>query len=196
MKVCTKCKESKELEEFGNHDLGKDGLRTVCKECGNKQKENRIKTKEGKLRVIYDSQVSTSKRRGHKLPTYTKEDFVKKYIDNLDYTKHYYGWVTSNYSKDYSPSFDRKDDYKGYSFDNLQIMYWFENNDKYSLDTKEGRNNKRSKAVIGTNIKTKETIEFYSCMEAGRNGFDNSSIGKCCVGKEKTHKGYTWKHKN
>lgn len=33
-----------------------------------------------------------------------------------------------------------------------------------------------------------------SINECGRNGFDASTISKCCKGKKKTHKGYIWKY--
>jgi hypothetical protein len=36
MKICIKCKQNKELLEFGNHKITKDGLNTQCKNCNNK----------------------------------------------------------------------------------------------------------------------------------------------------------------
>lgn len=37
-------------------------------------------------------------------------------------------------------------------------------------------------------------MEFESTREACRNGFNCSSISKCCSGKLKHHKGYNWKY--
>lgn len=37
-------------------------------------------------------------------------------------------------------------------------------------------------------------MAFPSTREAHRNGYDNSSVSKCCRGKKKTHKGYEWKY--
>ena len=196
MKVCTKCKESKEISEFSKRKDAKDGLAHWCNSCIYIDKRNRNRTKEGKLNHIYKSQVQSSKRRGHELPLYTSKEFVDRYLNDLDFERHYYSWVISNYSTKYSPSFDRKDDYKGYSFGNIHIMYWFENHAKGNLDRKEGRNNKDSLAVVGTNIKTGEKIEFHSSHEARRNGFCRVCINKCCKGIHKYHKGYTWKYKN
>jgi hypothetical protein len=51
---------------------------------------------------------------------------------------------------------------------------------------------KLSKAVIGINVSTSETIKFKSMQEAQRNGFHSGQISKCCNGKRKTHKGYMW----
>ena len=196
MKVCKGCKEEKELTEFAKTKNSKDGLRGGCKSCEAKRKKDADRTKEGKLKSIYRNQLKHSKLRGHNPPTYTKQEFIDKYINNQRYLTLYINWVSSGYLKELSPSFDRLDDYKGYSFDNIQVITWFENNEKGYLDIKEGRNNKQSKAVIGTNIKTGETIEFYSAHQAGRCGFTNTHISSCCRGERNHHKGYIWKFKN
>jgi len=196
MKICNKCKEEKELSEFNDSKTTKDKLRSECKICFLKNQRNRRRTKEGKLKTIYDHQVQHSKTRGYEPPNYTKQEFVDRFIDNLDYIRHYYSWVISNYSTKYSPSFDRLDDYKPYSFDNMQIMYWCQNKAKGHSDMKNGILNKQSKAVVGIHIKTGETIEFYSGMDAERNGFNQSNVGYCCRGERKTHKGYKWEYKN
>ena len=48
--------------------------------------------------------------------------------------------------------------------------------------------------VIATHDKTGEQIRFVSQNEAGRNGFDQSSINHCLAGRRKTHRGYRWKY--
>ena len=196
MKACIKCKEVKGLSEFSKHKVTKDGLRNSCRACDAIQIKGINRTKVGKLKRIYDHQVKKSKERNHEPPTYNQKEFVDKFINCPVYLDHHYSWKVSGYEKMYAPSFDRKDDYKGYSFDNIQIMTWKENKEKHHLDRKEGRNNKVSKAVAGTNIKTGDTIEFHSAREAGRHGFDRGGIRSCCLGKQECHKGYTWKHKN
>ena len=197
MKQCTKCKEVKELSEFSKQKVNKDGLQGSCKKCVAIRIRNYYRTKEGRLKCIYDHQIQSSKKRGHERPAYTRQEFIDKYIDNKEYLSLYSKWVSSGYDKMLSPSFDRLDDYKPYSFDNLnKWMTWQENKNKSHLDTKEGRLNKNSKAVIGVNIETGCVIEFYSTREAGRNGFHQSTVGSCCRGKLKHHKGYTWKYKS
>ena len=196
MRVCRLCDESKVLNDFYKDKLDKEGVSTRCKKCHQVIIIRVNRSKDGKLKKIYDKQCQSSLKRGHERPLYTKKEFVDKFINDLDYMRHYYSWVISNYSKDYAPSFDRKDDYKGYSFDNIQIMYWFENNNKGSLDVKEGRNNKHSKAVTGTNIKTGEKVSFHSINEAGRNGFCSSLVGLCAKNKRNKHNGFTWEYKH
>lgn len=48
------------------------------------------------------------------------------------------------------------------------------------------------KPVKGISVKTGEEIIFKSTREAGRNGFNSSTVSACCRGKRKTHKGYKW----
>ena len=195
-KFCKKCKEEKELSEFGKRVSNKGGLRYTCKHCESSINIEYNRTKEGKLKTIYDNQVQNSKRRGHETPKYTKQEFVDRFINNEDYLLLYNKWVESGYEKMLCPSFDRLDDYKPYSFDNLnKWMTWEDNYNKGNLDRKNGVNNKGSKSVIGTNILTGEVFEFYSTHEAERRGFHNAHIGACCRGKQKTHKGYTWEYK-
>lgn len=57
------------------------------------------------------------------------------------------------------------------------------------------RNGKLSKPVLQF-TKTGEFVkEWPSTSEAGRNGFDKSTICHCCNGKRKYYKGYIWKFK-
>ena len=195
MKVCTKCKENKELIEFNKEKRNKDGLFGSCKRCEIIRERARDRTKEGKLKQIYKNQIKTSKVRKHEPPAYTKQEFIDKYINDLDYLLLHSNWVKSSYDTILSPSFDRIDDYKPYVFDNLQLMTWQENYKKAHLDRKEGRNNKHSKAVVGTCIKTGERIEFHSMMEAKRSGFCRGGVWSCCNGERNKHKGYKWSYK-
>ena len=54
-------------------------------------------------------------------------------------------------------------------------------------------NGKRSKAV-GAFKDGKLVLSFPSTMEAQRQGFCGGHIVSCCIGKRKTHKGYTWRY--
>lgn len=52
---------------------------------------------------------------------------------------------------------------------------------------------KRKKSVIGTNVETGEIREYESAAAAERDGFRAQKVGACCLGRRKTHLGYTWK---
>lgn len=52
----------------------------------------------------------------------------------------------------------------------------------------------RMRAVIATDIKTKEERCFRSLKSAEKEGFASSNICKCCIGERKYHKGYYWRY--
>ena len=60
----------------------------------------------------------------------------------------------------------------------------------------ERRKTKRSKSIIGVNIDDGEVIMFPSINEAGRNGYQQSSIWMCMNGRQSVHKGYKWFYKH
>ncbi len=57
---------------------------------------------------------------------------------------------------------------------------------------KFGENSKSAKPVIRKDPKTGETKLYKAKILAKEDGFDVTSISKCCHGKLKTHKGYEW----
>jgi len=73
-KICSKCKEEKEVCEFGIHNSTKDRLRTSCKECrkidGKIYRENNVKKRKETLQNWYN-----------KNPNYNKE----YYLNNFEY---------------------------------------------------------------------------------------------------------------
>ena len=54
---------------------------------------------------------------------------------------------------------------------------------------------KLSKTVLQYDLEGNFIKEWKSIMECGRNGYIFTSVSKCCLGKQKTHKGYIWKYK-
>lgn len=55
-------------------------------------------------------------------------------------------------------------------------------------------NPKLSKKVYQYTIDGKFVKEWESTRECGRNGFKQTSIGRCCRGERKTHRGYRWSY--
>ena len=56
-------------------------------------------------------------------------------------------------------------------------------------------NGKNSKQILQYTISGEFVREWPSSSECDRNGFDNSSVIKCCRGKLKQFKGFKWKYK-
>lgn len=53
-----------------------------------------------------------------------------------------------------------------------------------------------SRRVISCDLKTGERRAYLSGMDAVREGFDSSSISRCCYGVYRHHKGKTWRFAN
>lgn len=71
---------------------------------------------------------------------------------------------------------------------NLQLCT---HKDNMNYGTRTERCSKR----VGAYDKNGEIVMvFPSTAEAGRNGYDQRNVSKCCRGKLKTHKGFTWKY--
>jgi len=206
--MCNSCKKLKTLDCFYKNKSRIDGLQYRCSKCDRKKVDNYKKTKSGILTQMYSSQKSTSVNRGHLLPNYTKKEFIKWVESNYQWEILYDSWVAFNYHTDFKPSCDRLDDYKPYTLDNLRLTIWIKNRERFYKDAKNGINNKMSKAVIRTNIKTGEEKEYYSIGQAERDvGIHHTSISYCCKGKRvkdsagswytyKSAGGYFWRYKD
>ena len=55
---------------------------------------------------------------------------------------------------------------------------------------------KLSQAVLQLTLDDELIKEWPSIAEAGRNGFSQGDVYRCCIGKLKTHKGFKWVKKN
>lgn len=49
-------------------------------------------------------------------------------------------------------------------------------------------------SIIGSNILTEKQLFFISISEAKKHGFNCGNISKCCRGKQKTHRGFTFRY--
>ena len=195
-KKCTKCNEVKSISDFGKRKRMKSGIHEWCKVCVNKSNTDRGRTKKGLIVITYLRQISRSKKRDMPLPSYTKDDLVYwLFNQDLFHTLHK-NWKGSGYDRDLAPSVDRKDDYKSYTMDNIQLMTWKENLLKGARDRVLGRNNKKSKAVIQIDFDGNKVQEYYSMAEASRQTkIGDSHISKACNGKRNHAGGYKWKFK-
>lgn len=196
-RVCTNCKEKKAINEFGKSIHSKNGIATYCKTCLTTKVKEYQRTKKGLITRIYYDQKKSCKNRNMENPTYTKFELIDWFDNNDMFDLLYCNWVKSNYNTKLSPSVDRIDDYKSYTFDNIRLVTWQDNFDKYSKDKKEGLNRKTLKAVISYNKNNEETTEYYSAAEASRQtGLYRTNIIKCCKGRAKTAGGFKWRYKD
>lgn len=188
MIVCRKCLTAKEDTNFRIN-------RKDCKPCEVKITIELERTKNGLASKLYREQRYRSKQRGHKDPEYTKEEFKNWLFTQENFNELYLKWVLSGYVKGLKPSVDRLDDYKGYSFDNIQLVTWYENNQKGYRDRIEGINNKKSNAVVQRDLKGNIIKRYYSIAQAARDTNINfRNIHKVAKLQRKTAGGFVWEY--
>lgn len=197
-KKCSKCKETKLTMHFYKCVSRASGVRSYCIKCTNKSGIDYSKTKQGVINKIYYNQTLSTKRKGSNFGIYNRQDFSSFALASDKFNELFEQWVMSGHQKMLRPSFDRDNDYLGYSFDNFRRWCtWQENFDRGCADRKNGINNKMSKAIIGTHKITGEIIKFHSQHEASRRtGIQTQNIGKCCLGERKSAGGYKWRFAN
>ena len=85
MKVCTKCKIEKPLDNFGKYVRGKDGLKPRCKSCSNEDKRDYyLKNRE----VVNSRQVARA-RYSEKTKAYRREYWKTRRSARLEIERRY-----------------------------------------------------------------------------------------------------------
>lgn len=186
MKICTKCLLQKDENKFRFH-------RNKCRVCELLAVNEYHRTRVGLSVKMYKNQKVNSKKRGHKPPTYTRVEFTDWLLNNEDFHILYLEWVLSDYKKELTPSVDRLDDYKSYSFDNIRLVTWHENNLKGCIDRINGINNKKSNAIIQKDLQGNIVKRFYSVAQAAREtGINFRNIHAVAKLQRKTAGGFSW----
>lgn len=192
-KDCIKCEIKKPLSSFHKNKDSTDGRRSSCKKCCNKSNIEYSRTKLGLVTKIYSTQRSSSKRRGHCAPLYTLKELVEWVFKQPNFDCLFKLWVECDYESDSKPSIDRKNDYIGYSLDNIQLITWKENKDKYRSDVKSGVNRKHMKPVIQFSLGGVFVKSHYSISSASRlTNISLNSISACINNKRKSAGSFKW----
>lgn len=84
----------------------------------------------GLIAKDYYSQVLSSIRRKHPDPAYSKKELIARYENDPLMLILFEKWVASGRDRGIRPSFDRIDNTKGYSFENIRLVTWRENHQK------------------------------------------------------------------
>lgn len=195
VKTCNKGFSTYLLSEYSVAKSNLDGLSKACKKYKSEYTKNYVKTRKGKVTQIYNSQKASSKQRGHSRPLYTKDE-LENWMYEHGYEDMFIAWKNSGYTSDNSPSVDRIDPMKGYSFNNIQLVLWKNNNEKAYEDRKSCKHvTKQSRQVLQLNSEGKVLAKFESIASAARQTtIQRTNINACCTGKQPHAGGYYWKY--
>lgn len=75
--------------------------------------------------------------------------------------------------------------------------YWFGKHHSAEVkkkisEAKKGKPNTKLSKRVGAYKNGELILTFESTKEAGRNGFNQCNVSKCCNGRRRVHKGYEW----
>lgn len=168
-KVCTKCKEEKELSDFG-----KD--KCICKECLKKYYKN-YKEKYPE-KIILNSIIQRCK---------SDETYVDKKIKNYLTLKDIkFLMKRDNYYKLKNPSIDRKKNDKHYTLENCRFIEMNENAVK-----------DKRKCILQFDLNNIFIQKFKSAKEASRKLNINQGSISHCANKLRNYAGsFIWKYEN
>ena len=145
-------------------------------------------TPKGNLTNTYHKQIIRNRDRGHGELPYTLEEFHVWALAQEKFHILFDAYLASGKDKDLVPSFDRDNNSKGYSFDNMTIMTWAENNEK-------DRSTHRAISVEQwSKDRTTRIAIFGSAKEAEETGAHRSKICEVCKGTRKSAGGFWWKY--
>ena len=88
------------------------------------------KTRKGVISMAYANQRKTSGKRGHPMPTYSKQWISEWVLTHPDFELLYTNWVNGGYQRKMKPSIDRIKDELPYTETNIQLMTWKENDER------------------------------------------------------------------
>lgn len=188
---CPNCGETN-ANEFVNGD-------NRCKECLRVKSLKYRQTKKGFFSIIYSGQKTSSKKRGHMPPTYTKEEFISWVKSQKHFKKLWKKYKKSGFIKDLKPSCDRLDDTKGYSLCNMQLITWWKNSNKEHVLHRNGLSlvNDNYTPVIQYDLGGNVVAKYPSMSMASRaTSIAQQNINKVCQGKRNTAGGFIWEYYN
>ena len=166
-------------------------------------KEKKIiyyRTYNGWLSKVYNRMKASCKERNMTLP-HTKNEYNTWILMNHKETifKLFEQWKNNNYQSSYRPSINRIDNNKTYTFDNIEIITWEENNKKGkdAITGKPRIYSTKSIVVVQLTLDDKFIAKYKSGRHASNTtGISKDNISKCCKGTRKTSGGFKWMYES
>lgn len=178
MRVCPYCNTEQPDESF------KYGARR-CHSCEAERERDYRRTKRGLIKSIYKRQRHASSKRGHPQPSYTFDELYEWLSQDFIFNLLYDNWCNTVYEKDMIPSIDRMDDSKPYTFENIQVMTWAENDFKGRMSCR--------KSVVQLTLDGELVASYKTIKEASENtGVAKGNIVKTCKKEIGQSGGFQW----
>lgn len=153
----------------------------------------------GLIKYIYNHQIRNCKQRKHPLPEYTEQELYNWCLLQENYSILYEQWSLNKFDKEYTPSIDRLDNNKTYSFSNIELVTWKENKQRAYEDIRKnklsnsGLLNNGHTPIVQYDFNGTRIQEFISISECSRQtDIDHRGISEACNGKRPTYKGFLW----
>ncbi len=153
-------------------------------------------SKKGLITNMYLKQKSRSVKRGHSLPTYSKAELAECLTSQPLFHRLFDAWAISNYERNLIPSVDRLDNKKWYTFSNIQLTTWKENDANGTKSLKAGEFTNVTKAVVQLSLDGTAIAEYISISDACRaTGSKQGNITKVLLGTRNKTNGFKWAYK-
>ena len=155
------------------------------------------RTIKGQIHYLYNSQKGSSRKRNMVMPSYSKQEFTLWLYSQPLYFELFDKWRLSDYNRMEAPSVDRLDDSKPYTFSNIQLMSFRENNSKSHKDRKSGKLLTSQNRAVSQFTKDFIYIRDFSSIAIAGREVGSSSHGKItdvCKKKRKTAYGFYWEY--
>ena len=128
-KTCTSCGKSYGLSTgYHKSSQNPDGYHNQCKDCRSKVADDFKKSVPGFSAKVHSRMGSSSKTRNHPAPNFTTEELSDWFEAQDNFKELWDNWVESGYETDLAPSPDRIDSDLPYTFDNMRVITWAQNN--------------------------------------------------------------------
>lgn len=161
----------------------------------NEYMRNYRNTPRGRINHIMKSQRYGSRIRGHAPPAYSIDE-LHTWANQNGYERLYAAWQKSGFQKDLAPSTDRKDNSKGYFFNNLRLVTWKENREQSYRDRRDNTLiTSQNKKVFQLSLDGEFLAAFDSVESAARAvGGNAANILKVCQNRPSrvSAKGFKW----
>ena len=150
------------------------------------------------VKVIFTDQVERTRLKDLPKVQYNLDELMEWVFNQENLESMYDFWIIKKRAKDYKLTIDRFNDYDGYNFKNIRLLFWCLNNEKGCRDRVIGINNKQSKAVLQYLLDGETLVkEYHSVSNAAvSTNSHTGQIAAVCKGRRNTHNGYIWKYKN